>query len=96
MVLTIIVLFAEVTDQNFVDEGTEVEKASHMVNAKRMKTSVVSTPSNDQVCFSALIIVQFLFAIMPLMLLSISHVLFQVVPLGKFPANADVSSSELK
>jgi len=57
----------EVTDQNFVDEGTEVEKASHTVNAKRMKTSVVSTPSNDQ-----------------------------VVPLGKFPANADVSSSEFK
>jgi hypothetical protein len=67
MVLTIIVLFAEVTDQNFVDEGTELEKASHMVNVKSMKTSVVSTPSNDQ-----------------------------VVPLGKFPANADVSSSELK
>lgn len=57
----------EVTDQNFVDEGTELEKASHMVNVKSMKTSVVSTPSNDQ-----------------------------VVPLCKFPANADVSSSELK
>ncbi|KAI8549917.1 hypothetical protein RHMOL_Rhmol06G0062400 [Rhododendron molle] len=57
----------EMTGQNFVDEDTEVEKATHMGNAKRMRTSVVSTRSNDQ-----------------------------VVPFGKFPANADVSSSKLK
>ncbi|KAF7142049.1 hypothetical protein RHSIM_Rhsim06G0050200 [Rhododendron simsii] len=58
----------EMTGQNFVDEDTEVEKArSHMGNVKRMRTSVVSTPSNDQ-----------------------------VVPFGKFPANADVSSRKLK
>ncbi|XP_057469363.1 cold-regulated protein 27-like [Actinidia eriantha] len=39
----------EVTDQNFVDEDVEGGNASHKCNAKRMKTSVVATPSNDQV-----------------------------------------------
>ncbi|GFY86861.1 cold regulated protein 27 [Actinidia rufa] len=39
----------EVSDQNFVDEDVEGEKASRTCNAKRMKTSVVTTPSNDQV-----------------------------------------------
>lgn len=59
-----LVLFAEMTGQNFVDEDTEVEKASHMGNAKRMRTSVVSTPCNDQVCFYPLIIMQFALVIM--------------------------------
>ena len=39
----------EVTDQNFVDEGVEGENSSHKCNSKRMKTSVVANPSNDQV-----------------------------------------------
>lgn len=72
-----LVLFAEMTGQNFVDEDTEVEKASHMGNAKRMRTSakrmrtsVVSKPSNDQVCFYPLIIMQFAVVIM---LLMVSH-----------------------
>lgn len=87
------------TGQNFVDEDTDVEKAIHMGNAKRMRISAVSTPSNDRVCFYPLnyhAICCSDYAIDGVSLLSISCVLFQLVPVGKFPANADVSSSEVK
>ncbi|THG21469.1 hypothetical protein TEA_001087 [Camellia sinensis var. sinensis] len=39
----------EVTDQNFIDDDIEEEKANHPCNAKRIKASVVAAPSNDQV-----------------------------------------------
>ncbi|KAL6995509.1 hypothetical protein U1Q18_005644 [Sarracenia purpurea var. burkii] len=39
----------EVSDQNFIDEDIEGEKASRSCNVKRMKTSVAAKPSNDQI-----------------------------------------------
>ncbi|KAF3446653.1 hypothetical protein FNV43_RR11833 [Rhamnella rubrinervis] len=39
----------EVSDQNFEDEDIEEEKTSNTCNAKRMKTRVACTSSNDQV-----------------------------------------------
>ncbi|KAH7846104.1 hypothetical protein Vadar_009997 [Vaccinium darrowii] len=39
----------EVTDQNFIDEDSEGEKANHVHEAKRRKILVVPTSSNDQV-----------------------------------------------
>ncbi|XAR61889.1 hypothetical protein NMG60_11016433 [Bertholletia excelsa] len=40
----------EVTDQNFMDDDFERDKnSSHTCNAKRMKTSVITSPCNDQV-----------------------------------------------
>ena len=42
--------FAEVSDQNFVDdEVVEEEKESSKHNAKRIKSSTASTSSHDQV-----------------------------------------------
>lgn len=42
----------EVIDQNFIDEDSEGEKANHVCKAKRRKTSVVLTSTNDQVMVS--------------------------------------------
>lgn len=45
-----ILAFAEVSDQNFVDdEVVEEEKESSKHNAKRIKSSTASTSSHDQV-----------------------------------------------
>lgn len=44
-----ILAFAEVSDQNFVDEVAEGEKESSKRNAKRIKSSTASTSSHDQV-----------------------------------------------
>lgn len=42
--------FAEVSDQNFVDEEVdEGEKESQMCNAKSMKSFITDASSNDQV-----------------------------------------------
>jgi hypothetical protein len=41
--------FAEVSDQNFVDEEVKGEKESQMCNAKRTKSLAIDASSNDQV-----------------------------------------------
>lgn len=51
MIQTIYV-FAEVSDQNFVDEEVEGEKENGICNGKRMKScSTNASSSNDQVIF---------------------------------------------
>ncbi|KAA8537751.1 hypothetical protein F0562_027669 [Nyssa sinensis] len=39
----------EVSDQNFVDEDIKGDKTNHICSAKRVKTSVAASSSNDQV-----------------------------------------------
>ena len=41
--------FAEVSDQNFVDEEVEGEKESHMHDARRIKSCTTNASRNDQV-----------------------------------------------
>jgi hypothetical protein len=43
------IAFAEVSDQNFVDEEVEGEKESQICNAKRTNSFITDASSNDQV-----------------------------------------------
>lgn len=42
-------LLLEVTDQNFVDDDLEAQTSKKMQGMKKIKTSLVSESSNDQV-----------------------------------------------
>lgn len=49
MLWTCLGSYAEASDQNFIDEEIEGEKASRMCSSKKMKTHISTASSHDQV-----------------------------------------------